>query len=81
MALMEQKKNRKGLLQLGQKLGLDKGTTQSRARPATLGQVPMMAEISYMNRKREQDQGSGKPVDKVKNKVARSAPGGSKEML
>jgi len=82
MAALDQKKNRKGLIQLGDKLGLLKGTTKVSSRPTQLGtKIPMLGEISYLDRKQQEEGGPMKKNDKARNRVARSAPGGSKEMM
>lgn len=68
-------------ISIAQNMGLGQGSKKSQPKPIGLPSLPMLAEIGYRNYKAREEGGMdemGGPVDRVKNRVARSAPGLSK---
>jgi len=70
--------NKPQILNINQNIGLDAGTT--RTRPSSLGtQIPALGDISYMNRKADEEMPGSGFLSKLRNKMARSRKGGNKE--
>lgn len=84
--MADEVEQKEGILGLNVKLGLGKVTKKKSPKPPTMlgyGNMPQLPEIAMKNMREEQSNpGDGNPLtEKVKNRMARSYPGGSKKEI
>lgn len=78
---LDQEGNRSGLIEIGDRMGLNTpGTTRMAPRPTQLGtDIPDIGMLGFQNYKQSIDMPGSGFLDKIRNKMARGRKGGDKD--